>query len=160
MTVVYQTEKLAAAKPEIEALLPAMWAEMALGFGEEKPEPSWQLYFAAEAKNAAFLLVAREDGAMVGYFGMVIYPNLSLKNQLAATDTPYYVVRRRDRALILRSLIRHALAICQKAGVRKATVKTHPWVSAEPVLINLGGREIEKRFMFDLEAAARAKEAV
>ena len=159
--IVYAREPLAAALDEVKATLPAMWAEMAEGFGEERAEPNWAMYFAAEAKNAAFLLTAREGGSLVGYFGMLVYPNLSLKNELAASSTPYYVVPRRDRGIILRSLIRHAITICQRAGVKKATVKTHPWASAEPVLVHLGAREISKDFMVDLSPAVReAKEAV
>ncbi len=150
MTVVYQREPLAAAQAEIAETLPAMWAEMAEGFGEERAEPNWNLYATAEARGAAFLLTARENSLLVGYFGMLVYPNLSLKNELAASATPYYVVPRRDRGIILRSLIRHAVAICQRAGVKKATVKTHPWASAEPVLVHLGAREVSKDFMFDL----------
>jgi len=159
VTIVYAREPLASAKAEIDATLPAMWAEMAEGFGDERAEPNWKLYFTAEARNAAFLLTAREDGVLVGYFGMLVYPNLSLKNELAASATPYYVVPRRDRGLILRSLIRHAITICQRAGVRKATVKTHPWASAEPVLLHLGAREVARDFMFDL-AVREVKEAV
>jgi hypothetical protein len=159
VTVTYAREPLSSALEEVKATLPAMWAEMAEGFGEEQAEPNWKLYFAAEACNAAFLLTAREDGALVGYFGMLVYANLSLKNELAASSTPYYVVPRRDRGLILRSLIRHAITICQRAGVKKATVKTHPWASAEPVLVHLGAREISKDFMFDL-AVRQVREAV
>lgn len=150
MTIFYAVEKLAAALVDVKATLPAMWAEMAEGFGEEKAEPNWAIYFAAEAKGNAFLVTAREKGLMVGYFGMLIYPNLSLQNELAASSTPYYVVPRRDRGIILRSLIRHARSICERAGVKKMTVKTHPWASAEPILVHLGAREISKDFMFDL----------
>jgi len=150
MTITYAREPLRSAVIEIKQTLPAMWAEMAEGFGDDKAEPNWDIYFAAEARNAAFLLTAREDGTLVGYFGMLVYPNLSLKNELAASATPYYVVPRRDRGLILRSLIRHAITICQRAGVKKATVKTHPWASAEPVLVHLGAREVSRDFMFDL----------
>jgi len=148
--ITYAREPLRSAVIEIKKTLPQMWAEMAEGFGDEKAEPNWDIYFAAEARNAAFLLTAREEGELVGYFGMLVYPNLSLKNELAASATPYYVVPRRDRGLILRSLIRHAITICQRAGVRKATVKTHPWASAEPVLVHLGAREVSRDFMFDL----------
>jgi Acetyltransferase (GNAT) family len=155
VTITYARESLGSALTEIKETLPAMWAEMAEGFGEERAEPNWAMYFAAEAKNCAFLLTAREDGVLVGYFGMLVYPNLSLKNELAASATPYYVVPRRDRGLILRSLIRHAITICQRAGVKKAVVKTHPWASAEPVLVHLGAREVAKDFMFDLTPAVR-----
>jgi len=81
---------------------------------------------------------------------MLVYPNSSLRTELSASSTSYYVVPRRDRGVILRSLIRHATDICRQHGVRKMTVKTHPWASAEPVLKNLAFREIEKIFMLDL----------
>jgi hypothetical protein len=155
MTVVYQREALASARCEIEATLPAMWAEMADGFREDAANPRWDIYEQAEAKGAAFLLTAREEGVLVGYFGMLVYPNLSLKRELAAASTPYYVVPRRDRGLILRSLIRHALALVQTRGVHKATVKTHPWASAETVLEHLNGRLVEKIYLFDLEQGAQ-----
>lgn len=158
MSVVYQIEKLARAKPEIEALLPDLWAEMAPGFGDAVATPNWAIYQAAEDKAAGFLVTAREDGRLVGYFGALVYRNLSLQNELAAEATPYYVVERRDRALILRSLIRHALAILQSRGVHKATVKTHPWASAETLLEHMGARLVEKRYMFDLEHVATQQE--
>src|SRR5262249_7875609 len=46
MTVTYAHEKLAAAIDEIKQTLPAMWAEMAEGFGDAQPEPNWSIYFA------------------------------------------------------------------------------------------------------------------
>ena len=159
MTIVYRRELLANAILEIRETLPAMWAEMAPGFGAEQPEPRWDLYFTAEKREAAFLLTAREEGRLIGYFGMILHDNPSLRNELAATATPYYVVPRRDRGLILRSLIRHAITVCQRAGVKKATIKTHPWASAEPVLVHLGAREVAKDFMFDL-AVREVKEVV
>lgn len=154
MSVNYQIEPLAVVRPEIEAILPAMWAEMAEGFEEERAEPNWEMYLALERKKAAFLLTAREAGVFVGYLGILVYPNSSLRNELSASSTSYYVVKRRDRGVILRGLIRYAADVCRRAGVRKMTVKTHPWASAEPVLVNLAFREIEKIFMLDLTSVA------
>jgi len=159
VTIVYRRELLANAILEIRETLPAMWAEMAPGFGAEQPEPRWDLYFTAEKRDAAFLLTAREEGRLVGYFGMILHDNPSLKNELAATATPYYVVPHPRRGMILLALIRHAIRICQRAKVKKAMIKTHPWASAESLLVHLGAREVSKDFMFDL-AVREVKEVV
>ncbi len=151
MTVTYQTERLRDTMGEINAMLPDQWAEMAQGFDAFQTDPQWNLYLMAEDKGVGLLMTAREAGALVGYFGVLIHPHLSTKATLAATSTPYYVVKRRDRGLVLRSLIRNTVKLLKARGVQLVAIRTHVWASAAPILESLKFRPIETSYMLELK---------
>ena len=144
----YQTEKLKDILPEINAMVPEQWAEMAEGF-EGLAQPNWPIYLAAEERGMGLLLTAR-DAELVGYFGFLIHPHLSAADQLAASSTPYFVKKRRDRGVILRSLIRYSLDILSRRGVRYVSVRTHTWASCAPILERLHFKPYETSYMLKL----------
>ena len=56
-----------------------------------RPVPNWAIYQQAEAKGAAFLLTAREGGALIGYFFLaVVACSLHYRIPEAVADI-YYV---------------------------------------------------------------------
>ncbi len=146
----YREEKLADARPEMERMAPLQWAEMAQGFEEFVGAPRWDVYLRAEAVGAAFLVTARQDGRLVGYFGMVVHPHLSMENTLAATSTPYWVEPGRYRGLILRRLIETAMAIARQRTVKVVAIRTHVWASAGPILEAMRFRPVETSYMLSL----------
>lgn len=138
--VAYRVESLLLALPEIRALVPEQFAEMAHHAPPEY-EVGWELYARAEHKGRGFLITAREP-ALVGYFGMLVQPHTQ-GGFLAATSTPYYVVPRPARGLILRSLIREAVREARNRGARTVAIKTHPWADCGPILKREGFQPVE-----------------
>lgn len=148
----YREEKLADIRDEIESLVPAQWDEMAQGFEEFVSAPRWDIYLKAEQLGHGFLLTARDSGRLVGYFGMLVHPALSMKDTIAATSTPYWVEPCRFRGLILRRLFEKALAVAAQHGAQVMSVRTHPWASAGPILEAMKFREYETSYMLSLGA--------
>lgn len=143
--IAYAQEKLAACRAEIEALVPQQWAEMAQGFDQFVEKPNWDFYLGLEAKGNALLFTARESGALIGWFGVYVYKSTTSDN-LIVQATPYFVIPHRTRGIILRRLIKTAIAKVAIAGAM-ITIKTHPWASAAPILEHLGFRAVETWYM-------------
>lgn len=143
--ITYAQEKLADCRAEIEALVPQQWAEMAQGFDQFVEKPNWDFYLKLEAKGNALLFTARDAGAIVGWFGVYVYKSTTSDN-LIVQATPYFVVPCRARGLILRRLIKTAIAAVALPGAM-ITIKTHPWASAAPILEHLGFRAVETWYM-------------
>lgn len=175
--IAYQQERLADIKPEIEALVPQQWAEMASaegGFDQFVEKPNWDWYLGLEAQGKAVLFTARHDYAppyparpLVGWFGFYLYQSTTSAN-LMVQATPYYVLPSLGtlrRGLILRRLIKFAIAKVTglpAAGGAMVTIKTHPWASAAPILEHLGFRAVETWYMLPvppLPAAGGDEEA-
>lgn len=151
--ITYAQEKLKAVLPEIEAMVPEQWEEMAQGFEGMTYEPNWTLYLAAEERGAGMLLTAREDEVMLGYFGFLVHPHLSSQSQLAATSTPYYVRKMANggtRGLVLRSLIRESVKKLKVRGVALISIRTHHWASAGTILESLRFKPFETSYMLRL----------
>jgi hypothetical protein len=68
----YAIEKLDTAFDDLNAMLPAQWAHT--GDNDVPVQPNWVLYRQLEARGAAFLVMARDHGAPVGYMAAFIYP--------------------------------------------------------------------------------------
>lgn len=146
----YRQEKLADTISEIAALVPQQWAEMAQGFEEFVSDTNWAVYLKAEEMGAGVLFTARDDGRLIGYFGMLVHPHLSMKSEIAATSTPYYVIPCRTRGLILRRLFGMGLAEARLRGATMAAIRTHTWASCAPILEAMKFREIETSYMLKL----------
>lgn len=143
--IVYAQETLAAVQPEIEALVPQQWEEMAQGFDEFVQKPNWDWYLGMERAGKLMLLTARKDREMVGYFGAYVYKSTTSDN-LVVQAAPYYVVPCRYRGIILKRLIQKLIELVTVKGTM-ITIKTHPWASAAPILEHLGFRAVETWFM-------------
>ncbi len=149
--ILYAQERLADIQSEIEALVPDQWAEMAQGFTTEPEKPQWDFYFALEKQNRTLLLTARENGRLIGYFGVFLY---NVEGQIAVRSAPYYVVPlgAMRRALILRKLVRLIVEKLAKTGYR-VLIKTHPWASIGPILEHEGFRAVETWYMLEKPAS-------
>jgi len=138
----YKEELLRYCIDEVKALVPQQWAEMAQGMNEIEENTDWDEYLASEGKKEAFLITARREN-LIGYFGMRVKPFASSQKHLAATSLPYFVVKCRDRGLILRRLIRVATETAKARGATMVAIKTHPWASAAPLLERMRFKPLE-----------------
>lgn len=142
----YAKEFLKDTIDELKALAPLQWEEMAVGFEDFVADPNWALYMAIETRGNGLLVTAREDGKLIGYFGALIYPHLSDKNVLAASSTPYFVIKRRDRGIVLRHMIQFALKTLSERGVRLVSIRTHVWASCASILEGLDFKPVEMNY--------------
>jgi len=146
----YAQEKFSDARPEIEALTAEHWDEMAVGFEGIAVQPMWDLWLTAELQNALVGVTARQEGLLIGYFGFILHPFPSAKNVKAATSTPYFIAKVRHRGIVLRRLVKEAVALAKGRGAQMITIRNHPSASAGPILENLGFHVADVWYMLNL----------
>ena len=118
----FAVEPLLYAQPDIERMLPAQWAET--GDREIECKPNWPLYRKFNENDACLVVVARQDGAAVGYLAAFIYPHPNATNEIKADIPTYYVKQGPARALILSRMVDFALERLAARGVFKVDIET------------------------------------
>lgn len=151
MSIVYQRERVAAARGELEQFKNAQWSEMAQGFGGVEVDIRWESYLAADNAGLAYLLTARDEGRMIGYFGAMIGQMRSAKATKVAASVPYYVEPRPNRGIVLRRLFKTAAVDMKAMGVSLFKITTHPWASAAVLLEAEDFKLIETSYMLKIE---------
>jgi len=122
----YGVEKLEDAFLDLASMLPAQWLHT--GDSDIPQQVNWTLYRQLEANNAAFLVIARDDGKPVGYMTAFLYPHPNAVTELVAEVKTYYVER--GRPIILNSMIDFTLSELARRGVYKIKAATHAGHSA------------------------------
>jgi hypothetical protein len=117
----YAVEKLDSAFFDLNAMLPAQWAHT--GDNDVPLQPNWALYRALEARNALFVVIARDEGRPVGYMVAFLYPHPNAVSVPIAEIKTYYVEQ--GRAIVLNSMIDFTLAELARRGAYKIKASTH-----------------------------------
>jgi hypothetical protein len=118
----FALETLAMAQLDIERMLQAQWAET--GDTEVACKPNWKMYRQFNDHGAAILIVARQDGAAVGYLAAFIYPHPNAVGELKAEIPTYYVKEGPIRALVLSRMVDFTLEQLSARGVFKVDIET------------------------------------
>ena len=144
--ITYAIEPLAAARPDIEAILERQWRET----GEQglDPSPLWPIYEELE-RRGGFLLIARRDGWFAGYLAAAIHRHINAHARVATIST-YWVEPCPGRAFVLRGLLRAALAHLATLEVARVTVDTEAGHSAARLLAAMGFRETKISYTVSL----------
>ena len=87
--IAWKVEKLCDVWREMEALFPLHFAET--GGREKEIDVDWPRFFAMERDGIAHVVVARDDGRMMGYFVGIIAPNLHNRKLLTAVSDMYFL---------------------------------------------------------------------
>ena len=148
MTITCIVEKMETARPAIEELMPAQWAET--GDPEFQFRPNWLLYAQMEKLGSMILIVMRCDGVPIGYIGAAIHPHVNATHIMVASIPTWYVEPSAWRGVRERSLIRAMHAALRERGIRRATVDTAFGHSAGRLLEAMGGKPVKIGYSFDL----------
>lgn len=121
MTVTYGVEKLANVRPELEALLPLHWQEIARDRDNPKFQlkPDWKSYFALESIGQFFMMCCRVDSKLVGYLIGFVRPQLHYVDSVAFVADIYFVLPEYRRGRIGLELFRKAEQALRRRGVDK-----------------------------------------
>jgi hypothetical protein len=122
----YAIEKLDNAFLDLQSMLPAQWEHT--GDPEVPCMPNWGLYRQLEQHEAAFLVIARDEGRPVGYMTAFVYPHPNAVTVLTGEIKTYYVEK--GRPLLLKSLIDFTLQELARRHVFKVKAWTHAGHSA------------------------------
>lgn len=133
--ITYAQETLAAARADIETLIPAQWEETG-----DKTEvmPNWQLYGALEATGLVILVVAREEGRAIGYFGGILHSHPNARELMVATFPTYFMEHGQHRALRLKAMFAEGIRLARARGAWKINIETEYNHSAGRILEAMG----------------------
>lgn len=119
-----QVEPYAACLPELVALYPAHWDELALD--KDKPEaaldPMWGVYEDRDADGHILLVTLREDGRLVGYFLGFVAPGLHYRRCLTYHMDIFYIVRSARGKFGGKRMMRTLISECRRRGVKRMFV--------------------------------------
>ena len=122
----YAVEKLDAAFADLQSMLPAQWAHT--GDSDVECQPNWVLYRQLEQHEAAFLVIARDEGVPVGYMTAFLYPHPNAMSVKVAEIKTYYVDK--GRPIVLNSMIDFTLAELARRGAYPIQAWPHAGHSA------------------------------
>lgn len=140
-----QIESFEAALPELLAIFPTHWAELAL-FRDRMPlSPQYREYIKRERAGVLFLATIRMNGRIVGYYTAQAAPGFHYESTFTATmDMVYVLPEVRDRGLAL-PLFRCVERELKRRGVQLwySGFKTHNPLGMPRLLGLLGFRDAD-----------------
>lgn len=87
-----QVEPYQVCLPELKAIYPRHWEELALNKEKVPLNPMWEVYDELDSAGALMLVTLRQLGVLVGYFIGFIKPGLHYRDCLTLTMDIYYTV--------------------------------------------------------------------
>jgi GNAT superfamily N-acetyltransferase len=86
-----QLETMREGFPELIAIFPLHYEELALNKDKVPLDPQYDLYLAREDRGEVIYVTLREDGKLIGYFVGFVAPGLHYKTCLTCTMDLFYV---------------------------------------------------------------------
>lgn len=146
MTVTFQTESYEQCRAEIDRLLPAHYAEIAIHKDRIPLAPDYKAYKEAADAGVLHITTCRKDGEVVGYVVGFVRPHLHYVTTVHAfTDIFWLHPDQRKGGLGVRLLQEYEAAL-KKRGVVRAYIGTKTFFDLSPLFKRLGWEHIEYMF--------------
>lgn len=137
-------ENLSNVKDEILPLLDEHWEEIALNKDVIKLNPDWEAYAAYDSINALRVYTARDNGALVGYFVLLVNRSLHYKDHLFAVNDIIFLKKEVRLGMTGVKLIKYAVKCLEEEGVSKIMINTKIHQPFDAVLERLNFKCIER----------------
>ena len=124
MAIKYQQEFLHSVQDDIKPLLEEHWEEVALNKDKIKINPDWEAYFSLESQGKLDIFTARDEGVLVGYFVVFVYPHIHYKDHLFAKNDLIYLSPSHRKGFTGIRLIKFAEKCLKEDGVSVLVVNT------------------------------------
>ncbi|HEY2417117.1 MAG TPA: GNAT family N-acetyltransferase, partial [Steroidobacteraceae bacterium] len=123
---------------DCEPLWPEHYTEIAVDKDRMPMRPDVATYQALDAAGRLQIVVARDDGRMVGYVLSVIRPHLHYADVLCGYEDAYFLTQSRRRGMVGVKLLREAVRYMQSVGVQKAFFMTKVSLNMGPIFERMG----------------------
>lgn len=120
------------------ALWPEHYEEIAVDKDRMPMRPDVANYQALEAAGKLQIVVARDDGRMVGYVLTVIRPHLHYADVLCGFEDAYFLSKTHRRGMVGVKLLREAVRHMQRVGAQKAFFMTKVALDMGPLFERMG----------------------
>lgn len=143
-TLNYQQEFLVTARPDAQKLLEDHWEEIALNKGKIALNPDWEAYEALELSGKLKIFTARVNDRMIGYFVVLVGPNLHYKDHIFAVNDILYLDKNYRRGRTGIKLIKFAEQCLKEDGVSVLNINTKTHKPFDSLMEYLGFNLIER----------------
>ena len=143
-TLNYQQEFLVTARPDAQKLLEDHWEEIALNKGKIALNPDWDAYEALEFSGKLKIFTARVNDRMVGYFVVLVGPNLHYRDHIFAVNDILYLDKNYRRGRTGIKLIKFAEQCLKEDGVSVLNINTKTHKPFDSLMEYLGFNLIER----------------
>lgn len=150
--ITFKLEKFDEVFWDAQELFKQHWEEIALDKDFIPYSPNIDAYKALEAANILFVVTARQDGLLIGYYCGLIMPHLHYSTTLMQHSDVFFIAKTHRKGTTGIRLLREAEKYMKQRGVVKsymmAKVAHKP---AQAVLEYLGYTHVEKIYTKRLE---------
>jgi hypothetical protein len=153
MTVSYQIESWDSyyADPARERLWSEHFAELAQAHEwKMETEPDVVVYRAMDAQGMLNIMVARKDGAMIGYCLIMFKRHLHYA-ALCAFEDSYFVTRSERKGFVGYKLIKQSLLAAKRRGAKRGYFMTKHFASVASLFVRMGMEKSDETFTIWLE---------
>lgn len=128
---------------ELQALLPAHYAELALDQTHVPLSPQYDVYIERERRGELLFVTLRDAGEMIGYFIGFIAPGLHYSTCLTCTMDIFYVRKDRRSGTAGLRLFRFVETELRRRGVQRWFMGSKVHADASALFKRIGARPVE-----------------
>jgi N-acetylglutamate synthase-like GNAT family acetyltransferase len=128
---------------ELQVLLPLHYSELALNQDKVPLTPQFNVYIERERRGELIFVVAREEGAMIGYFIGFIAPGLHYQTCLTCTMDIFYVHPDKRTGTTGLKLFRFVEAELKRRGVQRWFMGSKVQADASALFERVGASKVE-----------------
>jgi len=142
--ITVQLESMTNVKKDIKPLLNEHWELVALNQGKIKLNPDYEEYARLDAAGVLKCFTARNNGALVGYFILLISKSIHYSDHLFAVNDVIFVKPDSRAGATGYKLIKYAEDYCEKMGVSVLTLNTKVHLPFDKLMVHMGFNLIER----------------
>ncbi len=142
----YALECLPSVKKDILPLIKEHWELIALNKGSIKLNPDWEQYAALDASGIMKVFTARDNGALVGYFILLVNNSLHYKDHVFAVCDIIFVTPEARKGATGYKLLKYAENWCKKNNVSLLNINTKVHMPFDSLLEKTGYNLIERLY--------------
>jgi len=136
--ITFAVEDWFAVRAQMAHLWPAHWEEVALNKDVIKLAPDFETYDSYARSGMLHIVVARKEGAVVGYHFSVVRPHLHYRDSLSAFTDIYYIAPEHRTGRTPLRLFQFVEKTLKARGVQKMFTGTKLSLDAGPLFEFMG----------------------
>ena len=146
LKIKYQQEFLSQFQNDAQELLKQDWDEIAHNKDMRKLDPDWAIYEFLEKQGQLYIFTCRDGLKLVGYFLVIITPNLHSKGDTLAVTDVIYLDKKYRSGLLGYKLFLFAESCIKEDGYKVLQVTTTEMNPIDPIMLRLGYAKVETKF--------------
>lgn len=144
--ITYQQEFLCSVKDEVWPLLEQDWQEIEHNKDLLPLDPDWDLYESLESQGLLQVFTARNNGKLIGYFTVVIFPSMHSRGQMLVANDVIYLAKEYRKGFVGLKLFKFVEKCLKEDGHKLLYITTTEQNPIDNMLERMGYKKIETKF--------------